>query len=115
MIAAADLAAADGGQNCLADGVNQFGPRCEPKRLLQFVLWPGVPRQLFFMFHDEGPSVSSAGDVDDREDLIVGVPWVDVNGKRPGGVYLLAQADLLAADATDCKIDGIIELVNAEA
>ena len=57
------------------------------------------------------PKLSSAGDLDGdgRSELLVGMPWTWNGGKRGGG-WLLAAADLRAADEADGVADHIIDL-----
>ena len=61
-----------------------------------------------------GISVSSAGDVDgDRlDDLIIGAAKADGSGSNSGETYLIAAADLAAADTADGHTDGVIDLDN---
>ena len=64
-----------------------------------------------------GRSLATADlDGDRRTDLIVGAEsgWATWSGDE-GSVYLLASADLAAADAADDIVDGVIEMGNAAA
>ena len=64
-----------------------------------------------------GRSLATADlDGDGRTDLIIGAEsdWVTRSGDE-GAVYLLAGADLAAADAADDKADGVIDLANVAA
>ena len=64
-----------------------------------------------------GRSLATADlDGDRRTDLIVGAEsgWATWSGDE-GAVYLLASADLAAADAADDIVDGVIEMGNAAA
>lgn len=56
---------------------------------------------------DAGYTLSSAGDVDGDglDDVLVGA-----RGGMPGEAYLVAAADLAAADASDGSVDGVIKL-----
>ena len=64
-----------------------------------------------------GRSLATADlDGDRRTDLIVGAEsgWATWSGDE-GSVYLLASADLAAADAADDIVDGVVEMGNAAA
>ena len=64
-----------------------------------------------------GRSLATADlDGDGRSDLIVGAAsdWTTWSGDE-GAVYLLASADLAAADAADDRADGVIGMANAAA
>jgi hypothetical protein len=59
-----------------------------------------------------GFSVASAGDIDGDglAEVLVGAYRADGGGGNSGEVYLIAGADLAAADAADGTADGVIDL-----
>ena len=67
---------------------------------------------------EAGNLVASAGDTDGdgMADVMIGAPYHSQNGlSSRGAAYLIAAADLKAADQSDGKTDGIIELKNISA
>ncbi|MCC1491467.1 hypothetical protein [Cognatishimia sp. F0-27] len=103
LVIAADLAAADAGDGA-RDGVIDRRNVAPQSSSYQFI---GAEDG-----DAAGLSVASAGDVDgdDRSDLIIGAVGADGGGENRGTAYLLAAADLAAADAADGTTDGVIYL-----
>ncbi len=98
LIASADLAAADAADGTV-DGVIDLGLVAAQSGSYQFNAAPTDNSAI-------GISVSSAGDVDGdgHDDLLIG----SLNGVS----FLVAAADLEAADAADGTVDGVIEFAN---
>ncbi len=105
LILGADLVAADGADG-LVDGVIDLDNVNEQTGSYQFI---GTQAADF-----AGLSVASAGDVDGdgADDLIIGALFADGGGLNSGEGYLLTSADLVAADAADGLVDGVIDLDN---
>ncbi len=112
LVTAADLAAADAADADGADGIIDLGNVAAQNGSYVFV---GEDAE-----DQSGRSVSSAGDVDGdgKADLLIGAHTAEGGSNEAAGQglsYLVAAADLAAADAADGKSDGIIELSNVAA
>ena len=107
LIAAADLAGLDAADG-LIDGVIDLGLVGAHGG---YVLTGSAPSE------QAGSAVASAGDVDGdgRADLLVGASATGAGGDGSGVTYLVSAADLVALDAADGLIDGVIDLGHAAA
>jgi hypothetical protein len=108
LVAATDLVAADAADGT-ADGVIELGHVAGQPGSYRFD-GAGTGNRAGF-------SVASAGDVDGdgRNDVLIGAPYADDLARSNGQAYLVATADLAAADRADGTADGIIDLARIAA
>ncbi len=110
LIAAADLAAADGADGVVDQSIN----------LASVAYQPGSWKFVGEAADDRvGFAVSSAGDIDGdgKDEVIIAAPWHNASASFPrtGAAYVISPSALPAADAADGESDSVVDLGNIAA